>query len=81
VQSCTVCQKGKSQNKLPAGLLHPLPVPSQVWEAICMDFIISLPPSHGYSVIMVIIDRLSKFAHFIPLKEDFINKIVVEAFV
>jgi len=73
--------KAKSENKLPAGLLQLLPIPSQVWEAICMDFITALPPSHGYSVIMVVIDRLSKFAHFLPLKEDFNNKTVAEAFV
>jgi len=81
VQSCIVCQKAKSENKLPTGLLQPLPIPSQVWEAICIDFITALPPSHDYSVIMVVIDCLSKFAHFIPIKEDFISKTVAEAFV
>jgi len=81
VQSYIVCQRAKSETKFLAGLLHPLPIPSQVWEAICMDFITVLPPSHGYSVIMVVIDRLSNFTHFVPLKEDFNSKSVVEAFV
>ena len=46
-----------------------------------MEFITSLPPAHGYSVIMVVIDRLSKFAHFLPLKHDFSSKQVAEIFV
>jgi len=80
VQSCIVCQKAKFENKLSIGLLHPLSIPSQVWEAICMDFI-ALHPSHDYFVIMVVIDHLSKFAQFIPLKKDFTSKTIVEAFV
>ncbi|XP_057755398.1 uncharacterized protein LOC130974540 [Arachis stenosperma] len=74
VRNCVICQQAKVENKFPTGLLQPLPVPSQVWEEICMDFITSLPPSHGYSVIMVVIDRLTKFAHFIALKHDFNSK-------
>jgi len=46
-----------------------------------MDFIISLPPGKGYAVIMVVVDRLTKFAHFVPLKHDFDSKSVVDAFV
>jgi len=45
-----------------------------------MDFITTLPPSQGYSVIMVTIDKFSKFGHFIPLKADFTSKIVAEVF-
>ena len=46
-----------------------------------MDFIIGLPPSNGCSVIMVIVDRLSKFAHFIALPTDFTTKKVADLFV
>ena len=46
-----------------------------------MDFITNLPLSHGYSTIMVVIDRLSKFEHFIPLKPGFTNKSVANAFI
>lgn len=62
-------------------LLQPLPIPSQVWEHIYMDFITTLPHSHNFFVIMVVIDCLIKFAHFIPLKHDFNSKMVVEAFI
>nr|KYP54514.1 Retrotransposable element Tf2 [Cajanus cajan] len=46
-----------------------------------MNFITHLPLSHGYSTIMVVVDRLSKFGHFIALKENFTSKIVAYAFV
>ena len=46
-----------------------------------MDFIMGLPTSHGYSVIMVIVDCLSKFAHFIALPSDFSTKLVAELFI
>ncbi|WVZ00354.1 hypothetical protein V8G54_026423 [Vigna mungo] len=81
VLNCTICQQAKTATTLPAGLLQPLPVPSQIWEQICMDFITALPPAQGYSVIMVVIDRLSKFVHFLPLKHDFSSQQVAETFV
>ena len=81
VKNCTICQQAKSETTLPAGLLHPLPIPQQVWDDIAMDFITGLPPSHGYSTIMVVVDRLSKFGHFIPLRTDYNSRQVAEAFV
>ncbi|XP_057746886.1 uncharacterized protein LOC130966135 [Arachis stenosperma] len=81
VQNCVICQQAKAETTKPAGLLQPLPIPHQVWDDICMDFITSLPPSHGYSVIMVVIDRLTKFAHFIALRRDFDSKTVSDAFI
>ncbi|PNX96484.1 Ty3/gypsy retrotransposon protein [Trifolium pratense] len=79
VQNCAICQKAKTTNTLPAGLLQPLPIPSQVWEDVAMDFITGLPSSQGYTTILVVIDRLTKYAHFIPLKTDYSSKIVAEA--
>jgi hypothetical protein len=80
VQQCAICQQAKTTNTLPAGLLQPLPIPSQVWDDIAMDFIIGLPLSHGYTTIMVVVDRLTKYAHFIPMKNDYTSKTVAEAF-
>lgn len=45
-----------------------------------MDFIIYLPPPHGFTIIMVVINRLSKYAHFTTLKSDYTSKLVVESF-
>jgi hypothetical protein len=46
------------------GLLKPLAIPNQCWEEVSMDFITSLPKSEGNTVIMVVVDRLKKYAHF-----------------
>ncbi|GKB98047.1 ty3-gypsy retrotransposon protein [Tanacetum coccineum] len=71
VNSCTVCQTIKHPNHKPYGLLQPLPTPSQPWHDISMDFITQLPPSKGKSCIWVIVDRLSKYAHFISLPPNY----------
>jgi hypothetical protein len=78
VKQCSVCQQAKHTTTLPLGLLSPLPIPKQVWEDIAMDFITGLPNSAGYTVILVVIDRLIKFAHLFALKKDFDSKKVAE---
>lgn len=68
VRSCEICQRIKVSQRKPAGLLHPLEIPSHRWTHISMDFITGLPTarrSHK-DAITVIIDRLTKRAHFIP---------------
>jgi hypothetical protein len=63
---CDVCQRVKAEHQRPAGPLHPLKVPKWKWEEIGIDFIIGLPRTpKGYDSIWVIVDRLTKVAHFI----------------
>jgi hypothetical protein len=71
VNACAVCQHNKYSTQSPYGLLQPLPLPQQVWEDISMDFITHLPLTHNRSCIWVIVDRLTKFAHFIALPTSF----------
>jgi hypothetical protein len=72
VAVCNVCQRVKAKHQRLAGLLHPLKVPEWKCEEIGMDFIIGLPHTpKGYDSIWVIVDRLTKVAHFIPVKTTY----------
>lgn len=79
--ACQVCQQMKDQFKQPAGLLQPLPVPRMMFEEITMDFITCLPSSKGKATIMMVVDRLSKYSHFIALPSTFTAQDVAIAFV
>ena len=76
LQACDTCQRFKANSLKPAGLLQPLPIPDRIWSDISMEFVAGLSISNGHSIIMVLIDRLSKYAHFTPLKHPFIVAIV-----
>jgi hypothetical protein len=80
VRSCTTCQRNKSPALQPVGLLQPLDVPSQVWAGISMDFIDGLPKVGGKSVILTVVDRFSKYAHFIALGHPYTTTTVAHAF-
>ncbi|KAL4007857.1 hypothetical protein ACER0C_001709 [Sarotherodon galilaeus] len=67
VAACEVCARSKSCHQAPSGLLLPLPVPSRPWSHVALDFVTGLPRSSGHSVILTIVDRFSKAAHFVPL--------------
>jgi hypothetical protein len=80
VRTCTMCQRNKTETRQPAGLLQPLEVPSQVWADISIDFIEGLPKVAGMSVILTVVDRFSKYAHFIPLGHPYTAASVARAF-
>jgi hypothetical protein len=80
VRSCVICQKNKTEALQPAGLLQPLEVPRQVWADIAMDFIEGLPKVHGKSVILTVVDRFSKYAHFIAMNHPYTAATVARAF-
>jgi hypothetical protein len=64
VAECEVCQRNKGETFKSPGTLQLLPIPPAIWKDISMDFITGLPKSGNKSVIMVVVDRLSKYAHF-----------------
>ncbi len=67
VKTCLTCQQNRIFNKKQAGLLQPFPIREGLCESVSM---VSLPPSKGFHAIMVVLDRFSKMAHFIPTKDN-----------
>lgn len=85
VKNCDTCQRSKSVRHQPYGLLKPLEPPAARWTDISMDFITGLPDSNGFDMILVVVCRLSKMAHYIPCNmdmdaEDFANIFIKEVF-
>lgn len=66
IQQCQTCQQAKHETAKVAGLLQPLPVPQGAWQDWSMDFVEGLPPLEGYNAILVVVDRFTKYSHFIP---------------
>ncbi|GJX05761.1 putative reverse transcriptase domain-containing protein [Tanacetum coccineum] len=71
VSKCLTCAKVKAEHQKPSGLLVQPEIPEWKWEKITMDFVTKLPKTtNSYDTIWVIIDRLTKFAHFLPMREN-----------
>ncbi|GJS86724.1 reverse transcriptase domain-containing protein [Tanacetum coccineum] len=72
VSRCLTCLKVKAEHQRPSGLLQQPEIPIWKWEGIAMDFVTKLPrTSSGHDTIWVIVDRLTKSAHFLPMREDY----------
>jgi hypothetical protein len=80
VQSCSTCLQAKPDRARYPGLLVPLPVPTESWQVLSMDFIEGLPRSGNANCVLVVVDKFSKFAHFIPLLHPFTVVTIAKTF-
>jgi hypothetical protein len=80
VAECDVCQYNNGETVKSPGTLQPLSTPPAIWRDISMDFIVGLPKSGNKSIIMVVVDRLSKYAHFYALQHPFTTSTVAQLF-
>ncbi|KAI5338648.1 hypothetical protein L3X38_017919 [Prunus dulcis] len=77
VRKCLSCQQVKAERQKPSGLLQPLPIPEWKWEHLTMDFVFKLPRTRNkHDGVWVIVDRLTKSAHFLPVRANYtLNKL------
>ena len=79
---CDICQRVKAGHQRPAGLLQQLKILEWKWDSVGMDFITGLPTSsRGNDSIRVIVDRLSKVAHFLPVKTTYQSSKLAELYI
>lgn len=71
VRERPVCQQNKHEHSFLGGLLQPLPIPKRKWDNVLMDFITSLPKVQGRDCIYVVVDQLTKFAHFFAISSTY----------
>ena len=71
IRECGVCQQMKHETGHPSGLLQPLLIPNKPWIAVSMDFVVGLPKSQRMNVVMVVVDRLTKYVHFMGLSHPY----------
>ena len=82
VSKCLTCQQVKAEHQVPSSLLNPIPIPQWKWDNIDMDFVSGLPlTKRKHDYVWVIVDRLTKSAHFIPVKIDYSMDRLAELYV
>ncbi|WVZ63481.1 hypothetical protein U9M48_013108 [Paspalum notatum var. saurae] len=82
VAICKTCQRVKAEHQRPVGLLQPLKVPEWKWEEITIDFIVGLPRTQKcYNSIWVVVDHLTKVAHFIPVNTTYSGAKLAELYI
>ena len=81
MRSCDACQRNKVVRHAPYGLLSPLPIPTRPWLLVSLDWITDLPPSQYHDAVLVVVDRLTKLAIFIPTTKSMAAPDVTSLFV
>jgi hypothetical protein len=80
VSACTVCSQAKPDQAKYPGLLQPVQIPSSAWQIISVDFIEGLPSSGRFNAILVVVDKLTMYGHFLALKHPFTALSVAKLF-
>ncbi|GJR23769.1 retrotransposon-related protein [Tanacetum coccineum] len=80
IRECDVCQRQKPDLAAYPSYIQPLPIPDKIWSSISMDFIEGLLSSQHKTVIMVVVDRMSKYAYFIALQHRFTASTIAQVF-
>ncbi|GJS94076.1 retrotransposable element Tf2 [Tanacetum coccineum] len=80
IRECDIFQRQKPNLVAYPGYIQPLPIHDKIWSSISMDFIEGLPSSHNKTMIVVVVDRLSKYAHFMALQHPFIASTIAHVF-
>ncbi|GJY73683.1 ty3-gypsy retrotransposon protein [Tanacetum coccineum] len=80
IKECDTCQRQKPDLATYSSYIQPLPIPNKIWSSISMDFIEGLSSSQHKTVIMVVVDRLRKYAHFIALQHPFTASTIAQVF-
>ncbi|KAK5819228.1 hypothetical protein PVK06_024200 [Gossypium arboreum] len=82
VSRCLICQQVKAEHQVPSGLLQPITIPEWKWDRVTMDFVSGLPLSASKKdAVWVVVDRLTKSAHFVPVRTDFSMDKLAELYV
>jgi hypothetical protein len=82
VSEWDTCQRIKARHLKPFGTVQPLPIPSWKWDDISMDFVSGLPlPSRKHDSVWVIVDKLTKTTHFIPVHTKYDAKVYVSLYI
>ncbi|PHQ13462.1 hypothetical protein CCE07_035070, partial [Bacillus thuringiensis] len=82
VSRCLICQQVKAEHQVPSGLLQPITIPEWKWDRVTMDFVSGLPLSASKKdAVWVMVDRLTKSAHFVPVRTDFSMDKLAELYV
>ncbi|KAF3623048.1 putative zinc finger protein VAR3, chloroplastic-like [Capsicum annuum] len=80
IQQCDICHRNMYDAATYPGYLQPLLIPEDVWTNVCLDFIKGLPKSNGKDVILVVVDRLSKYGHFLCLHHPYTTQSVAQCY-
>jgi len=82
VTKCLTCQQVKEEHQVPSGLLQTIRIPEWKWDRVTMDFVSGLPLTQKkHDVVWVIVDRLTKSAHFLPVRTDYSLKKLAELYI